>query len=446
MAVSKRTWYTNKERKAEAAALGLDTKAKGWSAAADASLEAKGVKPRSAWIVDYRDKDRTRQTETFATKTEAEKRHAQVVVDMSRNMHVAPNKSITFNEAAALFIEACKGRKLERTTIQSYELEIAHLRPLVGACKLVTFGSEEACKLRDKLRETCSPVTGKPNSQIMVRRIITTLSGIFADAVERGKIPYNPIANLSRKHNKSEAKRSSRHQDKVEIGVNVPSDKEVEAIIRHAPEPRYQMLFAVAAFTGLRSSELRGLRWDNVNFTKNQIQVRERADKFSTMGKPKSGAGKRNVPLPHDVATALKEWRLRTPGEYVFPAQRAAILSLAEMVRALHNAGRAAGLVVKWKPESEDDTPPAKIDKHGMVPKYTGMHTLRHFHASWCISPEADGGLGMSPKAVQERMGHSKISVTLDIYGHLFPRGDDGGALDRGANKILGGVKLLGSA
>ena len=121
MAVSKRTWYTNKERKAEAAALGLDTKAKGWSAAADASLEAKGVKPRSAWIVDYRDKDRTRQTETFATKTEAEKRHAQVVVDMSRNMHVAPNKSITFNEAAALFIEACKGRKLERTTIQSYE-------------------------------------------------------------------------------------------------------------------------------------------------------------------------------------------------------------------------------------------------------------------------------------------------------------------------------------
>ena len=169
MAVSKRTWYTNKERKAEAAALGLDTKAKGWSAAADASLEAKGVKPRSAWIVDYRDKDRTRQTETFATKTEAEKRHAQVVVDMSRNMHVAPNKSITFNEAAALFIEACKGRKLERTTIQSYELRDCTPPP---TCRRVQAGhirERGSLLTRCKLCENRSPVTGKPYFRTMVR-------------------------------------------------------------------------------------------------------------------------------------------------------------------------------------------------------------------------------------------------------------------------------------
>jgi integrase len=63
-----------------------------------------------------------------------------------------------------------------------------------------------------------------------------------------------------------------------------------------------------------------------------------------------------------------------------------------------------------------------------MEAKYTGLHALRHFYASWCINRKADGGLELSPKIVQERMGHSSITVTMDVYGHLFPRGDDSGA------------------
>ena len=57
--------------------------------------------------------------------------------------------------------------------------------------------------------------------------------------------------------------------------------------------------------------------------------------------------------------------------------------------------------------------------------KYTGLHALRHFYASWCINPKSAGGLGLSPKVVQERMGHSTIAMTLDVYGNLFPRGDE---------------------
>jgi integrase len=57
--------------------------------------------------------------------------------------------------------------------------------------------------------------------------------------------------------------------------------------------------------------------------------------------------------------------------------------------------------------------------------KYTGLHALRHFFASWCINRKADGGLELPAKVVQERLGHSTIVMTLDRYGHLFPRGDD---------------------
>ena len=58
-------------------------------------------------------------------------------------------------------------------------------------------------------------------------------------------------------------------------------------------------------------------------------------------------------------------------------------------------------------------------------PKYS-MHAFRHFYASWCINRKADGGLELPAKVVQERLGHSSITLTLDVYGHLFPRGDDG--------------------
>ena len=61
--------------------------------------------------------------------------------------------------------------------------------------------------------------------------------------------------------------------------------------------------------------------------------------------------------------------------------------------------------------------------------KYTGLHAFRHFYASWCINRRADGGLELPGKVVQERLGHSSIMLTMDVYGHLFPRGDDSAEL-----------------
>ena len=68
--------------------------------------------------------------------------------------------------------------------------------------------------------------------------------------------------------------------------------------------------------------------------------------------------------------------------------------------------------------------------------KYTGLHALRHFYASWCINRRQDGGLELPPKLVQARLGHASIVMTLDVYGHLFPAGDDGSEL-AAAEKIL---------
>ena len=69
--------------------------------------------------------------------------------------------------------------------------------------------------------------------------------------------------------------------------------------------------------------------------------------------------------------------------------------------------------------------------------KYTGLHALRHFYASWCINRRADGGLELPAKVVQERLGHSSIMMTMDVYGHLFPRGDDSAELAAAERSLL---------
>jgi integrase len=66
------------------------------------------------------------------------------------------------------------------------------------------------------------------------------------------------------------------------------------------------------------------------------------------------------------------------------------------------------------------------------------LHAFRHFFASWCINPKERGGLELQPKVVQERLGHASILMTMDTYGHLFPRGDDTAELAAAEKALLG--------
>ena len=162
----------------------------------------------------------------------------------------------------------------------------------------------------------------------------------------------------------------------------------------------------VAAFTGLRASELRGLRWADVDLKANKLHVIQRADKFHKIGSPKTEAGKRDVPFGPTVHNTLKEWKLACPKselDLVFPNTRGNIEGLPNILtRGFIPTVIAAGAI--------------KADGSA---KYTGLHTLRHFYASWCIDR------GLPPKVIQELLGHTSITMTFDRYGHLFPKADD---------------------
>jgi hypothetical protein len=194
--------------------------------------------------------------------------------------------------------------------------------------------------------------------------------------------------------------------------------------IAAATDTRLRALLLTAVLTGLRASELRGLRWADVDLKKAELHVRQRADRFNRIGAPKSVSSRRTVLLdPDTLIPALKEWKLACPkaeGDLVVPTASGQIQDLRNLSRNLEVIYIAAGVT----------------DKSG-APKYA-LHALRHFFASWCINPKDRGGRELPAKVVQHLLGHTSITLTFDRYGHLFPRGDDHAELASATRALLG--------
>jgi integrase len=162
-----------------------------------------------------------------------------------------------------------------------------------------------------------------------------------------------------------------------------------------------------------------------VDLKAGELHVRQRADRFHMIGRPKSAAGERTIPLPPIVATTLRAHRLSCPKtklDLVFPNRKGNVQARASIVKqGLKPAMIAAGVVTVTG-----------------AAKYTGLQSLRHFYASWCINRRVDGGPELPLKLAQTRLGHSSITMTADRYGHLFPRGNDGAELAAAEQAFLG--------
>ncbi len=377
---------------------------------------------REAWIVDYTDRQGERHIETFDKKKDADARHAEVKVDVRAGVHVAPSKSVTVKEAGKSWIAAVEAAGLERATIKQYKEHVdQHIVPFIGTVKLSDLSAQAVRKFEDRLRE-------EGRSPAMVRKVVGSLGSLLAVAQEQGLAARNPVRDLRRNRRRGKERNAEKRQKgKLKIGVDIPTPAEVKAIIGNV-KGRWRPLLIVATFTGLRASELRGLRWKDIDLKKGELHVRQRADRFNEIGKPKSAAGERVVPFGRFVVNTLKEWKLACPkseGDLAFPNGDGNVESLANIInRGLVPAEIAARVTVHLL----DNQSKPKLDEDGkpmVKAKYTGMHSLRHFYASWCINRPEEGGLGLPPKIVQERLGHSSITMTYDRYGHLFPRGDD---------------------
>jgi integrase len=366
---------------------------------------------KEAWVVDYVDQHGGRHLKTFARKKDADAYHATVKVDVRAGTHTADRRSVTVAEAGRLWIETSTNAGLERATVDQYKQHLRlHIAPRIGATKLSQLTVPAVRAFEDRLTKDRSPT--------LAHKVLRSLGAIVTDAQERGLVAQNVVRSLRRRRS------GARQRGKLKAGVDIPTPAEISAISAHLTGVRRPMLLT-AIFTGLRASELRGLRWADINLRRAVLHVRQRADRYQRIGPPKSAAGERAVPLPPMLVNTLREWKLACPksaGDLAFPNQRGNPHVLTDIIkRSFHPAQIAAGVV----------------NAKGRA-KYGGLHTLRHFYASWCINRKVDGGLELPLKVVQARLGHASIQMTADRYGHLFPSTDDGAELAAAEKALFG--------
>ena len=361
----------------------------------------------AAWTADYHspgpDGKRQRHSKTFPTRKEATAWLANAVVEIKQGIHTPAHKSPTVIEAGEAWIEQAEADGLERASIHQYRTHLdLHIKLFLGLHKLADLTPAAVQSFRNVLMR-------QGRSRSLAGKVVSSLGSILAEEMARGQVARN-VVHEQAGGDRRRARVEKRHTRKLQVGVDLPTKDELRAMIEHAG--RLRPLLLTAIFSGLTSSELRGLTWDDVDFDRRVLTVRQRADRWDVLGPPKSDAGKREVPLAPVVVAALREWKLACPRLAADGAKRLRFVfpDSDGNVDSHHNIHRSTGLGrVQFA---------AGITADPRAPKY-GLHSLRHTAASLFIEQ------GFSPKRVQALMGHSSIGMTFDCYGHLWPSAED---------------------
>lgn len=352
---------------------------------------------KTAWLVDYRDQSGKRRAKQFARKKDADAYADRAHDEVRQGTHTHDRDSITVADAAALWIEHGETEGLERSTIKRYrELAELHIKPAFGSLKLSALTKRQVQDFRTTLLQS--------KSRSMASKVIRALAAILSHAHELGAINQNVAAAVK-------IGKATRETEKVTI----PTRAELRSMIAAATDTERPLLLTAIA-TGLRSSELRGLRWQDIDLAAGTITVSQRADQWGTIGPPKSKAGRRSLPIPPELVSELKRWKLRSPTSkqgLAFPSSTGTPQRHNNLLRRVYFPLQVRAGLTTPKLNRAGEIVHDEDGQALLTGKY-GFHALRHAAASAWIASHID------LKRLQSWMGHANIQQTLDTYGHLI--------------------------
>ena len=381
----------------------------------------KGQNCECPWRLDYRPIGTygSRRRLIFPTKKAAEKHLAETSAKASRGEYLDHAKIPTFKDAGELWFKSKTDRRASHIADLRGRLD-KHILPRIGALRLdrITVGTIE--KMRDDLRASgYAPRT--------INTIIRIVGAVFRAAIRRGEAISNPVDRVERAFMAARELRQSEDENGSNDDAISPdailSPDEIRAMLNAATPGLYRTLFTTAALTGARSGELFALRWGDIEIPKNgaaYIYIRRTVSWARINGEPirprfyppKTRAGLRKIPIPAELVTMLRVWKLQCPAtsdDLVFPAADGRPIRRSNALRyGLWSALRRAEL------------------------RRVNMHSLRHSFASALIM----GGAAVTE--VQSLLGHASPAITLRIYSHWFQTVDSG-AVGRLSQIILGG-------
>lgn len=189
---------------------------------------------------------------------------------------------------------------LEQRTIVQYRQHLdLHIIPFLGSTLLSRLAVPVVRNFEDEMIDA-------DRSPSMVRKVL--VSRIASRRCTRARSGHKKSRTREEPRPTEGQRPTSRDAPERQAEIGTFSREEIKAIV-DALEGKWRPLLLTVIFTGLRASEIRGLRWSDVNIEGREVRVHQRADRFNQIGKPKSEAGERTVPIP------LLAWNAHARGQ-----------------------------------------------------------------------------------------------------------------------------------
>jgi integrase len=287
--------------------------------------------------------------------------------------------------------------KLKKSTFYGYAKSVSYLVPVFGKFTVKDLRPDQIQKYYDRsVKEGISLNT--------LRYIHSVLHGALDHAVKMRVIPWNP----------ADAVVVPRPKNKEEMSIF--NESEANAFLLAVRGSRYEALYQVALATGMRQSEILGLKWSDLDWKSKTISVVRQLERNPKspgeyFSRVKTEAGRRKIKLGDQTIEKLRnhlnfqseERKALARGKWIendmiFPSMVGTPMNQSNLYRHFKQTLLKVGL------------------------NEIRFHDLRHTAASLMLNH------GVPAIVVSKRLGHSKVSVTLDIYGHLIQEMQDGPA------------------
>ncbi|MDW7671855.1 MAG: tyrosine-type recombinase/integrase [Bacillota bacterium] len=329
----------------------------------------------------------------YNSQKEAQKALADILQDVKKN-RIVDNNAITVRDFFQLWIKDHVDPNLSPGTGDKYQS--------AADSASVSFGNVKMQKLTP--HHVQKWVNAMAESQLSKASAVTYFNAIkaaFNKAVSWRIINVTPCLEITLPKIKKKS-------------MKTLSAREVSRLLQEAEDHPIHLVILLAASCGLRRGEILGLRWRQVDLNAQTLHISENyteSSKGIILSELKTDSSYRTVDFGDAIKKALRKQHAR---------QMEALTSASVVRLSDLNEDNLQDLHVCTWYDLTPLGPSFVTKKFGKIIKKAALppirfHDLRHTHATLLLQA------GVHPKVVQERLGHSKISITLDTYSHVLP-------------------------
>ena len=320
------------------------------------------------------------------SKREANAVMHQMIVDMDKNKAVSKKAALTVGQWMDQWLELYLPN-VEETTRIGYKTKIrCYIKPHLGDIKLKALRAEHVQKMVNAMID-------KGLSPKNIRDTYNNINAATKQAVKLRMIPYNPCEGVVLPKRKK-------------FTAEVYDTEMLNHLLELARPTDFYIPLLLLITAGLRRGELLALKWSDVDFKKGIISIRRsmvRGEDGFIIKAPKSEAGIRDIHLGAEVMEELKRYKAYQFTEMAVDSMY--VDNIDFIIRQDNGAlFTPDAMTRKWK---------RFITAHELPD--IRLHDLRHSNATALIKA------GVSPKVVQQRLGHADVSITLNTYTHVVP-------------------------